>query len=70
MNETSPAMIDQIRQMQMQGHSINKIVLALGVSRNTVRWCMRQATLVENRDVLCHFRTRALQRLQLLSILA
>ena len=42
MNEKSRAMIDQIRQMQAQKHSIKKIAVALRISRNTVRRYIRQ----------------------------
>lgn len=41
MKGKSQAMIDQIRRMQAEGHSIKKITLALKVSRNTVRRYLR-----------------------------
>jgi transposase len=41
MKGKSRAMIDQIRAMRADGHSISKIKLALGISRNTVRRYLR-----------------------------
>lgn len=48
MKGKSRAMIDQIRTMRADGHSIHKIKLALGISRNTVRRYLRQVDAAES----------------------
>jgi transposase len=42
MNGKSIAMINQVREMHSQNHSIKKIALALEISRNTVRKYLRE----------------------------